>query len=324
MNTPTTNDNTKCKALTQKGNPCKNNAKNGYEFCSKHIFNMNQDLSKIKRIIRSKPFLIISMLVFICMFCMCFSNVIVLKHSFKYLFLIIAFVSFFTSIWFRWNPDRFIPQLTNIFMAIATIFIAFITWLGFNSAERSANTEKQNTEHKIAALQMEYRPYLVFWLKPGGNIKIQNGMFYFVYSNEEKMYLSFNLINKGKIPAQNVELKYDSFWIDSAGRIDTIQPGVLIENPEGVGQLSSDGMGNIVTNFVPEINISKLKNNSAAVALQIILTARYEGESKIDPSVYSSQIIINFEKKEENGNIIFFLKKVKEKYSKETKENLKI
>lgn len=207
----------------------------------------------------------------------------------------------------------------NIFMVIATITIAVATWQNKNIASELSKIQKQNANHNEAALKAEFRPYLIYKLAPSiyeKDLKIADGIgIYFEYSNQDNFILPFRFENSGKIAALNVNPTWTGEGIEENNNHKVkLQNPTPIASPGEIGHIMPEGSSSAITTHRPQINLQSIKNKKIN-KLYITLEVKYQGNHEIDDNrVYSSKLLIEFEKKQMNDKLLFILTDVTEEY----------
>lgn len=220
-------------------------------------------------------------------------------------------------------------RITDVFITLATIVMAIVSCMSCRIQKQSvdissklADIEEQNVKHNVAALKAEFRPYLIFILKPGDREELksdENGECYFRYDNQNYFSLPFGLENKGKIPALNIKPKYDGYWTGADGkRGGELQLDVPIERAEEMGHFMPEGGSTKVTTYRPHINLQAIKGNASVEGIEVVLTVMYQGNTQIDDDrIYSAKLILRFEREEKDSITNFILKKIIEEYPSE-------
>ncbi len=242
-------------------------------------------MTAIKKFMGNTWFLLISFLAFVFVILFFFSSIVFSRSSLCFLLSGLTGLSFFLSIWFKWNPERFIPQLSNILIAVATIFMAVATFQSVNISNKLGDIEEQNLNHNEAALETEFRPYLDITLLSNKYPLIKKGNYSF-------LNVPFQIVNVGKYPAIGIKAEYHGPVQNSP-----------IEPEEKMDHLLSD-KGRI---YVPDINIGNLADNSTNEAITTVLQVVYQGILKTDKNEYCSEMKLIIKKKNIDNKVQYNL-----------------
>jgi hypothetical protein len=180
-------------------------------------------------------------------------------------------------------------------LVFVTAGIAVVSFLGYLAQLKSVEFAQISENREKTRLQAELRPYLIIQLYPEPNKfgsqeyfkRDGNSQLYWegLY-NKIDLILPFKIKNVGKIPAVNIEAKYDS---PSQSRV----PIAMAYNNISPDEESSEFLH-------PWVNISTILNDNGTQQFDITLRITYKGLDEINSGNYCSLLKLTVMKKQNN------------------------